>query len=1347
MSGLVNGETLATSGVTGGPVLGMAAVVGSGAGNYPISVEVGGMSAGNYSISGASGVLVVTKVPLLVRAEDTRRIAGVLSPALTAYTVSGFVNGETLATGGVRGSPVLGTAAVVGSLPGSYAITVDVGGMSADNYTFAGVGGVLTTEDRWRLAATGVPFAARNTGGMAEYNGRMWVLGGWTLVNGVQQRSSDVWSSGNGTNWVMATGQAPWSGRNEFGVAGFGGRLWVLGGTDGAVRNDVWSSVDGAVWTQETGAAGWSGRYGFGCVVFQNQLWVLGGRGPGGGLSDVWSSADGRAWTRVRNNAPWGGRAEFCCAAFGGRLWVYGGEILGTGFVNDVWSSANGVDWVRETAAAGWGPRKLAVGTATTGRLWLVGGYPATFNGAGLQDAWWSDDGRVWQPDLSQIPWGARYGAMGVGYQDRVWLVDGVSGTTFRNDVWYASGSFPPVLVSGGGSGDLTKTGGLASYAYGTGLTVGQLGLSNNLPGTYGLSPASGSVLPAGTQTVSVVFTPTDPSYLAVTGQVVVTVTKAALVVRADDKARTYGAANPELTYTVSGFVNGETLATSGVTGSPVLGTAAGTGSAPGSYPITVDVAGMSGRNYEITSRVGSLEVFLVPSITLPSIGSTNLTLDDLRITAVVTGSPAPVIQWFKDGSPLGDGEWITGTTTTNLDLSAITFTDGGQYRLTASNRYGVATSEGYRLAVRPRMLYLEIGSVTNVLNSTVAVPLRVRGFTNISSLQFTIQWDASVMSYAGLLQAGLPMLGSANLGEELAPIGLLPFSWDSSEPTGYSVDDGTAIMTVLFRILPAAAPGGRAVLNFSDNPSILESLDSRGGAFDVMTSAGSVAISSIAISGVVRDYANRLPVPGAVVVLDGATSLTNTTDSSGRYQFVMDPTPEFSLRVAKSNDFPANSGVSSADISLIRKSVLGIRPLGSIFNAIAADVDLSGSVSTADISYIRRLVLGVTNTLPAGLWRFFPADVDLTGVSAPPISSFSKIISNPVGNLDNVDFFGAKLGDVNGSWSPPAVAATVSKSLIPTGGSLGDQAILVIDTVVGGKGDIVRVKVMTGACTNLSSIQFSIGWNTNLLRYLGVGDFGIAGVGSPSFGPLTPLEVGRLTFSWDDGGTPNGIFLTNGSILFSMQFEILESASPAFLSFISSPTPVEVGFLGGLGQVVSVNGAVVSGTGVVAMLQPSRVVVGVGGGIGLNCLAQGGVLRQYQWRKNGIPIVGQTNDHIALTNVVLETAGRYSVLALDEAGVPVASIDSLVLVVAPTRLLAPAWSGDSTFSISFGSVGSEPIGSDRLAQLVVQGCGDLTMGQWRDLSVARFLTNGVVQFSITNQTDQPTWFYRVLER
>src|SRR5213079_3470270 len=76
------------------------------------------------------------------------------------------------------------------------------------------------------------------------------------------------------------------------------------------------------------------------------------------------------------------------------------------------------------------------------------------------------------------------------------------------------------------------------------------------------------------------------------------TVTKASLTVTADDKSRVYGDANPVFTASYGGFKNGETLATSGVTGSPSLTTTATGTSAIGSYAITAGAGTLAAPNY-----------------------------------------------------------------------------------------------------------------------------------------------------------------------------------------------------------------------------------------------------------------------------------------------------------------------------------------------------------------------------------------------------------------------------------------------------------------------------------------------------------------------------------------------------------------------------------------------------------------------------------------------------------------------------------------------------------------------------------------------------------------------------
>jgi hypothetical protein len=81
----------------------------------------------------------------------------------------------------------------------------------------------------------------------------------------------------------------------------------------------------------------------------------------------------------------------------------------------------------------------------------------------------------------------------------------------------------------------------------------------------------------------------------------VLTVTPAILTVTANDASRNAGAANPTFTASYSGFVLGQSLATSGVTGSPTLITTAGPTSPTGTYPISPLLGSLASTSYNYT--------------------------------------------------------------------------------------------------------------------------------------------------------------------------------------------------------------------------------------------------------------------------------------------------------------------------------------------------------------------------------------------------------------------------------------------------------------------------------------------------------------------------------------------------------------------------------------------------------------------------------------------------------------------------------------------------------------------------------------------------------------------------
>ena len=129
-----------------------------------------------------------------------------------------------------------------------------------------------------------------------------------------------------------------------------------------------------------------------------------------------------------------------------------------------------------------------------------------------------------------------------------------------------------------------------AAITYGTALSATQLNADAGMPGSYVYSPLAGTVLPAGNNTLSVTFTPTDTdNYNNVTASVTLPVSKAAITVNwATPAAITYGTA---LSAT-------QLNATASVPGSYAYSPAAGTVLATGSHTLNVTFTPTDTNNY-----------------------------------------------------------------------------------------------------------------------------------------------------------------------------------------------------------------------------------------------------------------------------------------------------------------------------------------------------------------------------------------------------------------------------------------------------------------------------------------------------------------------------------------------------------------------------------------------------------------------------------------------------------------------------------------------------------------------------------------------------------------------------
>ncbi len=146
-----------------------------------------------------------------------------------------------------------------------------------------------------------------------------------------------------------------------------------------------------------------------------------------------------------------------------------------------------------------------------------------------------------------------------------------------------------------------------AAIAYGTGLSATQLNAVASAPGTFVYTPALGTVLPAGTNVLSVQFLPTDPSTFApATAAVNLVVNPVKLNIVASSPAVKYGAAVPVVTAGFTGLKNGDTAAS--FTVPPSCTTVYTPASVVGSLPAT-SCSGAVDTNYTISYVAGAVTI------------------------------------------------------------------------------------------------------------------------------------------------------------------------------------------------------------------------------------------------------------------------------------------------------------------------------------------------------------------------------------------------------------------------------------------------------------------------------------------------------------------------------------------------------------------------------------------------------------------------------------------------------------------------------------------------------------------------------------------------------------------
>lgn len=267
-----------------------------------------------------------------------------------------------------------------------------------------------------------------------------------------------------------------------------------------------------------------------------------------------------------------------------------------------------------------------------------------------------------------------------------------------------------------------------ADITYGAALGANQLNATANVAGQFTYNPAAGVILPAGVdQTLSVTFVPSNPGNPNTTVTRKLNVQKAPLTVTAANASRSYGAANPVFSGSLTGVQTGDAITAS-------YTSAAGPGSAVGTYPITPALEDPAGKraNYTVTLNAGTLTVTrAAQSIAFDSIPDQILGAPAALLKAVASSS-LPVTFVLESGKAVIEADTVKPTQAGTITLRA---------EQTGNSNYLAATPVARSFVAIPTSLQIH--------NFSVVGGMLHLGFAGSATRQYALEFSRNLETWS----------------------------------------------------------------------------------------------------------------------------------------------------------------------------------------------------------------------------------------------------------------------------------------------------------------------------------------------------------------------------------------------------------------------------------------------------------------------------------------------------------------------------------------------------------------------------------------------------------------------
>jgi len=413
-----------------------------------------------------------------------------------------------------------------------------------------------------------------------------------------------------------------------------------------------------------------------------------------------------------------------------------------------------------------------------------------------------------------------------------------------------------------------------------------------------------------------------------------------------------------------------------------------------------------------------------------------------------------------------------------------------------------------------------------------ITVPIKVKDFINIISLQGTIQFDPSILTFVNVQDFGLPSLDASDFGLSQTASGKLMLTWTDPDLSGETLTDSAVIFSIKFTV--TGINGQSSALSFVNSPTPFE----------------------------VYNNSNNQETP---VLVNGNVFIQNINSPS-----------DVSLII------DSVSGVHGSQVTVSCR-VHNFTNINSVQGTIQFD---NSVVSFNGIGYYGLPDMGYANfglsQLSQGKITFMWNDPNFMGQNiddGDALFSLNFILTGNAGLHSSINLINLPTAVEITDSALNLLTANITNGNINITGI--NQALAIkIDSVHATTGSIVSVPVRVWNFNKIISVQGTITFDPSFASFNSVEQFSLTGMDNSSFG-TSLISSGKLMFSWTDA-TFSGQSLGDSSVLFTIKFLVMASpGSSPFLDFTNAPTPIEitdtswgeVGYVTRYGKIVVIGG------------------------------------------------------------------------------------------------------------------------------------------------------------------------------